>query len=343
MQQLQTTVQNNCNLSDAQYAGNYTLCIYLLKMREYFRWETGQAFGEPLSRDDIGEWLTKREHLWDGLENQDYTTLNINNQKFDPFQTRDINKQLNSQGLVYSGGYGNMGKPVFFLAEIESMKELDDYTIYISSRELARDLAAPPGMAQDKCVYIRRESLSRFLWEKFEESDWYNDENPLARALACYDFKKHPDESLERMTDAEIDTILHHEIGEILAGQRLGDDWEAMLASLPHSQAELLVRSIRDNLADSLSTLPRLLEDAEPARIHFYFANMSNLRKVIFPSIMSAYQEWLKHGDKSPLTKLLNKSEKHWTNLAQQCLKLFNKHGDNSAPHIESTIKNHYL
>lgn len=343
MQQLQAKVQDNCDLSDAQYAGNYTLCIYLLKMREYFRWETGKAFGKPLSKDDIGEWLTEREQLWDVLEHQDYQSLGINNQQFDPFQSREINQQLNPQGLVYSGGYGSMGKPVFFLAEIESIKQLDDYTIYISSRELARDLAAPPGMAQDKCVYIRRESLRRFLWEKFEESHWYNQENPLARALACYDFKNHSDDSLERMTDAEIDTVLHHEIGEIQAGQRLGDDWEAMLARLPRSQAELLIRSVRDNLADSLSTLPRLLEDAEPARIHFYFANMSSLRKMIFPSIMNAYQEWLKHGDKSPITKLLHKSEKHWTKLAQQSLKLFSKYGDDSAPHIESFIKSHYL
>lgn len=343
MQQLQTTVQKNCNLSDAQHAGNYTLCIYLLKMREYFRWETGQTFGNPLSKEDIGEWLTVREQLWDGLEHHDYQTLDIDNQQFDPFHSRDINQQLNPKGLVYSGGYGNMGKPVFFLAEVESIKQLDDYTIYISSKELARDLAAPPGMAQDKCVYIRRESLRRFLWEKYEESYWYNQENPLARALACYDFKNHPDDSLERMTDAEIDTVLHHEIGEILAGQRLGDDWESMLSRLPRSQAELLLRSVRDNLADSLSTLPRLLEDAEPARIHFYFANMSSLRKMISPSIMQAYQEWLEHGDKSPLTRLLKKSEKHWTHLAQQSLQLFAKHGDDSAPHIESFIKSQYL
>ena len=55
-QQLARTVQHNCNISDARFAGNYTMCIYLLKMREYFRWEMAQDFGSSLTRDDVGQW-----------------------------------------------------------------------------------------------------------------------------------------------------------------------------------------------------------------------------------------------------------------------------------------------
>ncbi|MCS6786726.1 MAG: hypothetical protein NZ524_06820, partial [Thiobacillaceae bacterium] len=32
-------VQRNCDISDAQYAGDLTLCTFLLKMRELYRWE----------------------------------------------------------------------------------------------------------------------------------------------------------------------------------------------------------------------------------------------------------------------------------------------------------------
>ena len=39
IKQLSDTVQLNCHISDARHAGNYTLCIYLLKMREFYRWE----------------------------------------------------------------------------------------------------------------------------------------------------------------------------------------------------------------------------------------------------------------------------------------------------------------
>lgn len=32
-------VQYNCHISDARHGADYSLCIYLMKMREYYRWE----------------------------------------------------------------------------------------------------------------------------------------------------------------------------------------------------------------------------------------------------------------------------------------------------------------
>ena len=343
MSDLKATVQKNCHISDAQFAGNYTLCIYLLKMREFYRWETQQTYGSKIPRDEIGTWLTEREQQWDDLENEDYKDLNINGTQINPFETQLANNLLNKQNLVYSGGYGMLGKPVFFLAELERKQVFDDYTLYISSRELARDLAAPPGMMQEKNIFIRRESLKRFIWEKIEESEWYNDENPLARTLKYYDFKNKPDESLEKMTDAEVETVLHHEIGEIKASQLLGTEWEDMIASLPRSQAELMSRAVRDNLADALSTLPMLMKHAEPASIHFYFANLSSMRKLIFPGIMNSYQDWIKSGDKSPIKKLITKSESHWLNIATSLMQLHKKHGDNCHSPMETLVNRNYL
>jgi len=343
MLNIQSIVQNNCHISDAQFAGNYTLCIYLLKMREFYRWETQQAFGTKISKKDIGTWLSNREQEWDELENKDYSPIKINNIEIDPFETQQINNLINQQNLVYSGGYGMLGKPVFFLAELERKQIFDDYTLYISSKELARDLAAPPGMMQEKNIFIRRESLKRFIWEKIEESEWHNNDNPLARTLKYYDFKNHPETSLEKMTDAEVETVLHHEIGEIKAGQLLGNEWEEMIASLPRSQAELMSRAVRDNLADALSTLPMLMKDAEAASIHFYFANMSSMRKLIFPGIMNSYQEWVKSGDKNLIAKLITKSENHWLNIARSLIKLHQKHGEESYPHMEALINSNYL
>lgn len=343
MNSLQSVVQTNCHISDAQYAGNYTLCIYLLKMREFYRWETQQPFGKALSNDDIGQWLTGREQLWEQLETQNYAPLNINGQLVDAFETRNVNDLINAQGLVYSGGYGHYGKPVFFLAELQRKQIQDDYTIYISGRELARDLAAPPGMAQDKCVFIRRESLRRFIWEKYEESHWHKDENALSRALACYNFSSQPEASLESMTDHELDSVLLHEIGEIKAGQILGEEWEQMLASLPRSQAELMARAVRDHIADALSTLPELIKTSAAAQIHFYFANLNSMRKLIFPSLMQAYKEWHASQDISAIRKLINRSQTHWHNMAENMLQLHQKHGVNSQLHIEALIKNNYL
>jgi hypothetical protein len=52
--QLRDSVQRNCHLADAEHARDYSLCIYLLKMREYYRrlaatydqWLRGGALGE---------------------------------------------------------------------------------------------------------------------------------------------------------------------------------------------------------------------------------------------------------------------------------------------------------
>ena len=48
LQPLLSAVQRNCHISDARHAGDYTLCIYLLKMREYFRWERRYSFKDKL-------------------------------------------------------------------------------------------------------------------------------------------------------------------------------------------------------------------------------------------------------------------------------------------------------
>jgi len=343
MTQLAQQIQHNCHISDAQYAGNYTLCIYLLKMREFYRWEAQLPFTQKIDNNDIGGWLTEREGFWDEIDEQPLNILNINQQKFDCFESNEINQQLEKENLVYSGGYGLYGKPVFFLGELLHKETLDDYTLYISGKELARDLAAPPGMMQDKTIFIRRESLRRFIWEKYEESWWHKQENPLSRALGSYDFKNQPENALDKMTDNEVDTVLQHEIGEIKAGKILGDTWEEMLVSLPHSQAEIMARSVRDNIADTLSTLPKMLEKNEPAQIHFYFANLSSMRKMIFPGLPEAYKGWLENKDTGELIALVKKANHHWVNIAEQMLDIYKRHGDQSQTKIETLVNDNYL
>ncbi len=40
---LARAVQTNCDIADAHHAADMTLCVYLLQMREYFRWERRAA------------------------------------------------------------------------------------------------------------------------------------------------------------------------------------------------------------------------------------------------------------------------------------------------------------
>ncbi|MBZ0071072.1 MAG: hypothetical protein K8I04_05025 [Gammaproteobacteria bacterium] len=313
-------VRRNCHISDAQHAGEYTLCVYLLKMREYFRWEKGYTFSTPLPNDDVGTWLREREQFWETLENTPFADLPINGDRYDPFDATAVNRILNSEGLVYSAGLGQYGRPHFFLGRLEQRQEQADFTILLSADEYARDLAAPPAMTLDQTIFVRRESLRRMIWEKIEEWRWNRPDNAMGRAIQCYDFEGDADAALDRMTATQIDTLLLHEVGEVMAGQILGPRWEEMLAAMPRSQIEFALRAIRDNLADSLSTLPALVQRGEPATLHFFFAMLTPVRKTLAPALTRAYENWLKGTTTAALEDYVARAEPHWRGLALELL-----------------------
>ena len=339
---LQATVQINCHISDARFASDYTLCVYLLKMREFFRWEQNIAYGETISSETVGNWLTDREQLWENLEDSPFADLEFAGQRFDPFDSDAINQAIADHGLTYSGGYGNQAKPVFFLAETEQTIKQNGYTIHVAGREMARDLTAPPAMSLDHTIYIRRESLRRMLWERLEEWRWNKPDNAMGRAIACYNFDVDLSGALEQMTSNEVDILVLHEIGEIQAGEQLGERWQKMLLSLPRSRAEMLARAVRDHLADALSTLPALLERMHPPSLHFYFANLNGLRKVIYPALFEAYYHWVTTGQTGALETQVASGKQHWLQLAGKILDLHQSSEASTANNIETLIaKNH--
>jgi len=338
LQALCAKVQRNCHISDARYAGEYTLCIYLLKMREYYRWEKGYALDASLDRDAIGNWLKERERLWDTLAEDDFESLPIDARRLDPFDAERINAALVPEGLLYSAGLGRGAKPHFLLARLEHYEERDGFTVLVAADEYARDLSAPPAMTLGRRIFIRRDALHRLLWEKAEEWRWARHDNAMGRALHCYDFEADPAAALERMTDTEIDAVLLHEIGEVMAGELLGEQWEEMVAAFPRSRAEIAARAVRDHLADALSTLPGLLDKGEAASVHFYFANLNSMRKALFPRLGAAYEAWRQKGDTGSLRALIPESREHWLTLGQRMLDAYRTHGQDCLPHVDSLI-----
>ena len=342
IQQLTNDVQLNCHISDARHAGNYTLCIYLLKMREFYRWEHQQAFSNKLSPDDIGEWLSKREGLWQDIENDGYHLITLDNKKHDPFDSQSINQSLTSNNLVYSGGYGVKEKPHFFLADLEHKKTVNNYTIYISGKEYARDLTSPPAMSHHKTIYIRRESFKRLIWERTDEWRWNKPENAMARAIRCYDFDNDLETALSKMTDNELNAAVLHEVGEIQAGEKL-DGWHQMMSDITFTQAEIMARAVRDHYADTLHTLPTLIKNNNQASIHFYFANLNNMRKHIFPSLVNAYEQWCESNNINTIEQTVTSSLGHWRNIAEQMLALHQQDTEQCSVRIEALVNNSHI
>lgn len=324
-------VQHNCHLSDAHYARDYSLCIYLLKMREFYRWEHGIEFGAPLPKGPLGEWLTAREAHWERIEEGELLPLELPHGPLAPFDSEAANLQLTAQGLIYSGGYCG-AKPHFFLAELEASERSEGTTIYICGHELARELTAPPAMSLAGSVFLRRESLRRMIWEKLEEWGWQDPQRAIARAAAFYDFKSDLQAGLDAMTTDELATLLQHELGELEYGQLLGPQWEEMLSALPRSRAEVQLRAVRDHLVDCSRTLPWLLADGRDAALHFYFANFSGMRKAIFPALEQAYQQWVISGNRAALQESCKQGAAHWLQLANSALEIYRRQEACSLP-----------
>ena len=322
LQKLTAAVQHNCHISDALYAGDDTLCIYLFKMREFYRWENNFSFHDALDNKDITRWLKKREEFWDTLETEDFSSLNVNDTLFAPFESDNINEHLLEHGLIYSGGFGRHTKPHFFLANLIEKKEYNGFTVLISDKEHARDLSAPAAMTQGQTIYIRRESLQRILWEMIEQWRWNEPDNAMARTLSYYDFRQDPPLALEQLTDNELESMLLHELGEFQAGEILGDAWGSLLVKGARSIMEIMLRAIRDHLADALSTLPLLLESNNEAALHFYFANLNYMRKDLYPSLYTAYESWYKDANIVPLKNIIIKGKEHWQKLCLQIVTL---------------------
>ncbi len=341
-QHIVQTVQHNCHISDARYAGNYTLCVYLLKMREYYRWEKAHPFSAALTNDDVGSWLTEREQLWERIEQQAFEPISANGESFDPFESGDINAHLIEHDLIYSAGIGQKSKPHFFLGELLRTGRINGYTIYISAREYARDLTSPPAMSQGTDIFIRRESFRRMLWEKLETWRWNRPQNAMANAISCYDFDNDLETALDAMTDHELEAAILHEIGEIRAGEML-PGWGEMINDLAVTKAEIMARAVRDHLADAISTLPVLFETQQQASMHFYFANLTSMRQLIFPTLLDAYRQWMDNGDIEILKRLIDTSALHWRQLAEQMLEMHRRYGENSHERIEQLVEHNYL
>jgi hypothetical protein len=315
-------VQRNCHIADARHAREMTLCNYLLEMREFYRWEHEVPLARALPRQELGSWISEREALWDTLQDDELEPLCVGERRYDAFEVAAINAALLPLGLVYGGGYGRFGKPHFFLAQLERHEQRQGLTLFVSGCEYARDLTAPPAALQGGAVFLRRDALRRWLWEKVEVWGVRKVDGALKSALECYGFAADAEAGLERMVEREAETLILHELGEAMAEPLLGAAWRDLVASFTGRRAEILARAVRDNLADCLSTLPCLIERNAACSIHFYFANFEGVRASLFPLLDRAYRGWRETGKPDALRAAAEAGGTHWHDAALRLLRV---------------------
>ena len=340
VQALSAVVQKNCDISDARHARDFTMCVYLLRMREYYRWAKGYRVTDKLSREALGDWVMKREQLWDRLEPEDFECVPVGDGCQDPFETDAINRYLVPEGLVYSAGYGRFVKPHFFLGELLRREMRDGFEVLVSKDEFARDLVAPPAMTLGRQIFIRRDSLRRTLWERLEEWRWRKSpHDAMGRAIAYYDFDRNSERALDEMTDTEIASATLHEFGEGTVSNVLGPAWSEMMLSVAGTVVELQARAVRDLLVDCLVTLPTLFElRAEPS-LHFFFANLKGQRKELFPALLAAYDHWLQMDDLGELERAAEAGRGHWLTVAGRLMEMQQKSEESGLQALEAYLE----
>lgn len=313
-------VQRNCHIADARHAREMTLCTYLLEMREFYRWEAGIPLGDPLARPEVGEWLTAREAFWETLIDESFGPVPLGDTEHEPFDVTAINTALVPQGLVYGAGIGRFGKPHFFLGRLDRTGTQDGLTVLVCECEYARDLTTIPAALQGGTVIVRREALRQWLWEKAEAWAMKKTPGALARALAAHGFAADPRAALERMADAETETLILHERGEHAAGRLLGVAWEERLACSAKRRAEILMRAVRDHLADCLVTLPVLLEREAWPSLWFWLANLDGMRQALLPALAAFDPEKVGAGDTARLREIATRGAAHFEALARRLM-----------------------
>jgi hypothetical protein len=187
-------------------------------------------------------------------------------------------------------------------------------------------------------VFLRKESLSRYLWEKYESWRWSQPDNALGWAFAHYDFDGIVEAALRQMTEMELAAVRENEPGECEASALLGAKWNEMLLDLALSPAELMARAVKDHLADSLRTLPMLIEQRNSASLLFYVGNLAGMRKHLFPGLLEAYEDWRQNNDFAVMEALLAESRRYWLDLGRDMLEVHQCFGTASAETIRCLV-----
>jgi hypothetical protein len=295
-------IQRNCDISDAQHSGIFSICGLALRLRDLFKWEQGL---EPWKEGDpsaVLEWIGVREAYWETLAESEPGPLEVNGRLVDPFDTETVNSALAPHRLCYGAGYARGLKPTFFLAAIDVEQEIEGCRVYRLGRERARDLLTLPALSQNGTILLRRQSARSFLWDQIAYAAPSARRSLDAALSACGILDRRPSE-LRRQWDALLrvqeEIHLYHEIGEIKESGFQRECWQEIIAAFPLTRIELLARHVKDLLADThpLGPLCRLSRTRHTAGVGLYAAFTDRVTRNLFPELSAAVDELLQNGD----------------------------------------------
>lgn len=326
-------VLQNCAISDAHHAGLYSICGLALRLRDLFKWEMGLDPWEEKESSELLEWIGEKEEDWERVAEKEFQDITLHGKTFDPLDLAGINSFLEPKGLLYGAGYVQSLKPTFFLAALEEKRKENGHNIYLLGKEFARDIMTLPALSQDNNVFLRRESAMLFLWDKIL---FLNKSGRKALSLGLESYgvdEKEPDslrQNLERISRAELETYLYHEIGEMEDTVFDRQIWREIVSTFPFSPIELLSRTLKDIIADTnpQGRLMHIIGEKKTASLAFYVAFLDGMRKELFPEIFDAFLDFARTGNWGVIGQAVSEAFANAKRNVEGLIRIFSKGKD---------------
>jgi hypothetical protein len=334
LSEILSQVKHNCDISDAGSWGYYSICGLLMRLRELYFHEHGLMPWESVPTEEISSWIHERETLWQKLEDEELKAIAVQGASYDPFDVDGLNAVLKGSGLVYGSGYGVLGKPTFFIAELEGREEIFDYEVFFAGRELCRDLSAAPAMLQGRCIYIRHESIRAIIWEKFQTLRAGQYRGLIEEMFLNFGIRKSDgptadlSERIKDMTHVVADMFVLHEVGEAFEDD-YSDEWTEILHGGFDKQSELYIRAAKDILADTsdMGPLRAIVDRRDEKLLKVYIAFLDGIRKELFPEIRNAFQRFVESRDWSLIGQARRSGYERASGLREHVLALWREKG----------------
>ncbi len=295
------TIRYNCDLSDARFAGHYSVCGLALRLRDLFKWEHRLDPWEERDAAEVLSWIDRKEQLWERIQSDDFVSIDIDGTAYDPFDTTGINACLMPRGLFYGAGYAQSLKPSFVLGRVEAHRRNSGLNVLHIGEELARDLLTLPALSQGEDIVLRKEAARMFVWDQI----FYitPSRQPFLRfALKHAGIETADPAALQsRFSDllaGLYDVFVHHEIGEHKDTSFNTDTWRSMIAAFPHSPVELVSRAVKDMLADTGPSGPlhAIIDARQSVSLGFYLVFHDGLGRQLYPQMRAAFEDFARSG-----------------------------------------------
>ena len=346
---LMRQVQHNCTISDARFAGIYSVCGLAMRLRDLYKWEHGLPPYEEHDAHKVLEWIGRKETRWEALQEAEYRDLVVDGQAIDPFDTIQINRLIQGRNLFYGAGYAQSLKPSFLLAEIEEQTSVAGYPVLYLGPEKARDLLTLPAFTQDDVIIVRKAAIEFYIWDQMLYLNQSGRPFFQFGLAACGLSEKDAGglrNCLPKVVGVQEATFLYHEVGEMADTHFEHAIWRSIIATLPHTPAEFLARAVKDILADThpQGTLPQIIHTHGKAALGFYAGFLDGLRKELFPEIRAAISDFMRDGNWQNVEAMTRAVHRKAQTIAQTITTLFVEgHREQDYTRMEEELVRRYL